>query len=109
MSAKQMLFGTDAREKVLKGVKKLAEAVRATMGPNGRNVVIERKYGGPTVTKDGVSVAKEVELEDAFENIVHLSNLSAFSIFSTASTVPMRISSFAKSSYEISAFDVSCS
>ncbi len=67
--AKQLLFGTDAREKVLKGVRKLAEAVRATMGPNGRNVVIERKYGAPTVTKDGVSVAKEIELEDPYENI----------------------------------------
>jgi chaperonin GroEL len=67
--AKQMLFGTDAREKVLKGVTKLAAAVRATMGPNGRNVVVERKYGAPMVTKDGVSVAKEIELEDTFENM----------------------------------------
>src|SRR3989338_5883375 len=69
MSAKQLIFDTTAREKIFAGVKKLAEAVRATMGPKGRNVLIEKKYGGPTVTKDGVSVAKEVELEDPFENM----------------------------------------
>lgn len=67
--AKQLIFGNDARDKVFKGVTKLAQAVRATMGPKGRNVVVERKYGAPMVTKDGVSVAKEVELEDAFENM----------------------------------------
>lgn len=67
--AKQLMFGEDARQKVFKGVTKLAQAVRATMGPKGRNVVVERKYGAPMVTKDGVSVAKEVELEDAFENM----------------------------------------
>ncbi len=67
--AKQLLFGDNAREKVLTGVTKLAAAVRATMGPKGRNVVIDRKYGGPTVTKDGVTVAKEIELEDPFENM----------------------------------------
>ncbi len=64
-----MIFGNDAREKLLKGVKKLADAVSATMGPMGRNVCIEKKYGGPTVTKDGVSVAKEIELPDPFENM----------------------------------------
>lgn len=69
MSAKQLIFDSSAREKIFAGVKKLAEAVRATMGPKGRNVLIEKKYGGPTVTKDGVSVAKEVELEDPFENM----------------------------------------
>lgn len=69
MSAKQLIFSNDSREKVFKGVEKLAAAVRATMGPKGRNVIIEKKYGGPTVTKDGVSVAKEVELEDPFENM----------------------------------------
>ena len=63
------MFGEDARQKVFKGVTKLAEAVRATMGPKGRNVVVERKFGGPMVTKDGVSVAKEIELEDPFENM----------------------------------------
>ncbi|OGJ60254.1 chaperonin GroL [Candidatus Peribacteria bacterium RIFCSPHIGHO2_01_FULL_51_9] len=69
MSAKQLIFSSDSREKVFKGVTKLAEAVRATMGPKGRNVLIEKKFGGPTVTKDGVSVAKEIELEDPFENM----------------------------------------
>lgn len=67
--AKQLIFGEDARQKVFKGVTKLAQAVRATMGPKGRNVVVERKYGAPMVTKDGVSVAKEIDLEDAFENM----------------------------------------
>lgn len=67
--AKQLIFGDDARAKVFKGVSKLAQAVRATMGPKGRNVVVERKFGAPMVTKDGVSVAKEIDLEDAFENM----------------------------------------
>lgn len=67
--AKQLLFGNEARKKVFAGVSKLAQAVRATMGPKGRNAVIEKKYGGPTVTKDGVSVAKEIDLEDPFENL----------------------------------------
>lgn len=67
--AKQLLFGDQARQKVLVGVTKLAAAVRATMGPKGRNVVIDKKYGGPTVTKDGVTVAKEIELDDPFENM----------------------------------------
>jgi len=69
MPAKQLLFGNDARDKLIKGVAKLAAAVSATMGPLGRNVSIERKYGGPTVTKDGVSVAKEIELPDPYENM----------------------------------------
>ncbi len=69
MPARQLLFSSEAREKVLKGVVKLTDAVRATMGPSGRNVLIEKKYGGPTVTKDGVSVAKEIELKDPFENM----------------------------------------
>ncbi len=69
MAAKNLIFGNEAREKILKGVSKLAAAVRATMGPKGRNVLIERKFGAPTVTKDGVSVAKEIELEDNFENM----------------------------------------
>src|SRR3989338_6238167 len=69
MPARQIVFSSDARERILKGVTKLTEAVRATMGPHGRNVMIEKKYGGPTVTKDGVSVAKEVELKDSFENM----------------------------------------
>jgi len=69
MSAKQLLFSDEAREKVFQGVEMLNKAVRATMGPKGRNAVLEKKYGGPTVTKDGVSVAKEIDLEDPFENI----------------------------------------
>ncbi len=67
--AKQLIFSNDARDKVLVGVTKLAAAVRATMGPKGRNVLIEKSYGAPTVTKDGVTVAKEIELEDKFENM----------------------------------------
>ncbi len=69
MSAKQLLNGDDARHKIFKGVEKLANAVAATMGPSGRNVLIDKKYGGPTVTKDGVTVAKEIELEDPYENM----------------------------------------
>lgn len=67
--AKQLMFGDDARQKIFSGVTQLARAVRATMGPKGRNVVISKSYGGPTVTKDGVTVAKEIELEDPFENM----------------------------------------
>ena len=69
MSAKQLVFSNDARAYVFDGVAQLAAAVRATMGPKGRNVLIEKQYGGPTVTKDGVSVAKEIELEDPYENM----------------------------------------
>ena len=67
--AKDLLFDTEAREKVLEGVNKLAAAVRATLGPRGRNVLIEKTFGAPVVTKDGVSVAKEIEIEDKFENM----------------------------------------
>ncbi|MDA0376718.1 MAG: chaperonin GroEL [bacterium] len=67
--AKQIIFGKDARDQILKGVEILTKAVAATMGPKGRNVLIEKSYGGPTVTKDGVTVAKEIELEDPFENM----------------------------------------
>lgn len=69
MSAKLLTFGDDSRQKIVKGIKKLADAVRVTMGPNGRNALIARSYGAPTVTKDGVTVAKEIELEDAWENM----------------------------------------
>lgn len=69
MAAKQVLFGDDARAKVVQGVNILANAVKVTLGPKGRNVVLERSFGSPTVTKDGVSVAKEIELQDKFENI----------------------------------------
>jgi chaperonin GroEL len=67
--AKQMLFDDDARRKILAGVQKLARTVKVTLGPSGRNVVLNRSFGGPLITKDGVTVAKEIELEDAFENM----------------------------------------
>ena len=69
MSAKQLQFGEDARRGVLSGVTKLSKAVKATLGPKGRNVVLDKKWGAPTVTKDGVTVAKEIELEDKYENM----------------------------------------
>src|ERR687891_1932281 len=69
MAAKQLIFDEQARQSLLKGVNKLARAVAATLGPKGRNVVLDKKFGSPTVTKDGVTVAKEVELADAIENM----------------------------------------
>ena len=69
MAAKELWFDVEARARLKKGVDKLAQAVKVTLGPKGRNVVLDRKFGSPTVTKDGVSVAKEVELEDAVENM----------------------------------------
>ncbi|HLW72438.1 MAG TPA: TCP-1/cpn60 chaperonin family protein, partial [Candidatus Babeliales bacterium] len=69
MSSKRIVFGTDAREKIRKGVDTLAEAVKVTLGPLGRNVVLERSFGAPTITKDGVTVAKEIVLEDKLENM----------------------------------------
>ena len=69
MSAKILMFDEDARKKLLTGVNVLADAVKATLGPKGRNVVLEKTFGAPTVTKDGVTVAREVELEDKFENM----------------------------------------
>ena len=69
MGAKILKFNEEARHAILKGVEQLAEAVQVTLGPRGRNVVIDKKYGSPTITKDGVSVAKEIELEDPFENM----------------------------------------
>ncbi|WP_341502119.1 chaperonin GroEL [Gallaecimonas sp. GXIMD4217] len=69
MAAKDVKFGNDARVKMLKGVNILADAVKVTLGPKGRNVVLDKSFGAPTITKDGVSVAKEIELEDKFENM----------------------------------------
>ena len=69
MAAKQVLFGDDARSKMVRGINVLANAVKVTLGPKGRNVVLDRAFGAPTVTKDGVSVAKEIELKDKFENM----------------------------------------
>ena len=67
--AKQLLFSEEARRKILEGVAKLAQAVKVTLGPKGRNVVLDKKFGSPTITKDGVSVAKEIDLEDPYENM----------------------------------------
>src|SRR5450756_1102810 len=69
MAAKDVIFGADARQRMVEGVNILANAVKVTLGPKGRNVVLERSFGAPTVTKDGVSVAKEIELKDKFENM----------------------------------------
>ena len=69
MAAKEVRFSADAREKMLNGVNVLANAVKVTLGPKGRNVVIEKSFGAPRITKDGVTVAKEVELSDKFENM----------------------------------------
>src|ERR671917_490283 len=69
MAAKELHFNTDARSALKRGVDQLAEAVKVTLGPKGRNVVIDKKFGAPTVTKDGVTVAKEIELSDPIENM----------------------------------------
>ncbi|HZU36932.1 MAG TPA: TCP-1/cpn60 chaperonin family protein, partial [Gemmataceae bacterium] len=69
MAAKRIEFDQAARESLLRGVRKLARAVKVTLGPSGRNVVLEKSFGSPTVTKDGVTVAKEIELDDAYENM----------------------------------------
>src|SRR6202451_2769321 len=67
--AKQILHGEDSRQSILRGVNVLADAVKVTLGPKGRNVVIEKKFGSPLITKDGVTVAKEIELPDSLENM----------------------------------------
>src|SRR2546422_4852643 len=69
MAVKYLEFDTEARSRLKRGVDQLAEAVKVTLGPKGRNVVIDKKFGNPTITKDGVTVAKEIELEDAIENM----------------------------------------
>src|SRR5574339_30112 len=69
MAAKDVKFSRDARERILKGVDMLADAVKVTLGPKGRNVVIDKSFGAPRITKDGVTVAKEIELKDKFENM----------------------------------------
>src|SRR3712207_1979808 len=69
MAAKDVRFSTDARDKMLRGVEILADAVSVTLGPKGRNVVLEKSFGAPRITKDGVTVAKEIELADKFENM----------------------------------------
>ena len=67
--AKQLLFSEEARRQILNGVEQLARAVKVTLGPKGRNVVIDKKFGSPTITKDGVTVAKEIDLEDPYQNM----------------------------------------
>src|SRR5713226_9697994 len=67
--AKQIVYGEQSRQAVLQGVNQLADAVKVTLGPKGRNVVIDKKFGSPTITKDGVTVAKEIDLKDAYENM----------------------------------------
>ena len=67
--AKQLLFNEEGRRKLLAGVEQISRAVKVTLGPKGRNVLLDKKFGAPTVTKDGVSVAKEVELADPYENM----------------------------------------
>ncbi|MDE2706563.1 MAG: chaperonin GroEL, partial [Gemmatimonadota bacterium] len=69
MAAKQLEFDRAARDALQRGVDQLADAVKVTLGPKGRNVVLDKKFGSPTVTKDGVTVAKEIELKDAYENM----------------------------------------
>src|SRR3979411_927596 len=69
MAAKQLTYSDEARQKLLAGVSKLARAVRATLGPRGRNAVLDKGWGSPTVTKDGVTVAEDIELEDPYENM----------------------------------------
>ena len=69
MAAKEIIFEQRAREQILAGINTLADAVKVTLGPKGRNVIIEKSFGSPNVTKDGVSVAKEIELEDRFQNM----------------------------------------
>src|SRR6187551_3841997 len=69
MSAKDVLFASEARDRMLRGIDILNNAVKVTLGPKGRNVVLDKSYGAPRITKDGVTVAKEIELEDKFENM----------------------------------------
>src|ERR1700681_3668244 len=69
MAAKQIVYSENSRQAILRGVNQLADAVKVTLGPRGRNVVLEKKFGGPTITKDGVTVPKEIELQDPLENM----------------------------------------
>ena len=72
--AKELMYGMDARNALLRGVDKLADTVKITLGPKGRNVVLEKKYGAPMIINDGVTIAKEIELDDAMENMAHSSS-----------------------------------
>ena len=77
MAAKEVKFSVDARDRMLRGVDILTNAVRVTLGPKGRNVVLDKSFGAPRITKDGVTVAKEIELEDKFHGSTHDGNLAA--------------------------------
>ena len=72
MAAKEVRFSTDARDRMLRGIDVLASAVRVTLGPKGRNVVLDKSFGAPRITKDGVTAAKEIELEDKFLSLIHI-------------------------------------
>jgi chaperonin GroEL len=69
MAVKQIVYSENSRQAILRGVNQFADTVKITLGPKGRNVLLEKKYGGPTITKDGVTVAKEIELKDPLENM----------------------------------------
>ena len=77
MAAKDVKFSSEARDRMLRGVEILNNAVKVTLGPKGRNVIIDKAYGAPRITKDGVTVAKEIELTDKFENMIRLGPNSA--------------------------------
>jgi chaperonin GroEL (HSP60 family) len=83
MAAKEVKFDTDARNKMLAGVNTLANAVKVTLGPKGRNVVLDKAFGAPRITKDGVTVAKEIELSDKFENMAQNHRQMAFTCHQT--------------------------
>ena len=73
--AKQIIYGAHARGAILRGINQLANAVKVTLGPKGRNVILDKKFGSPTITKDGVTVAKEIDLRDSLENMLPVSHL----------------------------------
>ena len=89
MAAKDVQFGNEVRQKMVNGVNVLANAVRVTLGPKGRNVVLDRAFGGPHITKDGVSVAKEIELKDKFENLAFVFNQINSNLFEFLSFFPI--------------------
>jgi len=92
MTAKDVQFNEDARVRIVKGVNVLANAVKVTLGPKGRNVVIDRSFGAPAITKDGVSVAKEIELKDRLENMgAQVVKQVASKTADVAATAPLRL------------------
>jgi chaperonin GroEL len=93
MAVKEISFDRDAREKLRSGVDALANAVRVTLGPKGRNVVIQKSFGAPQITKDGVTVAKEIELEDAVENMgaQMVKEVASAKLPTSPATAPLRL------------------